>query len=147
MEAQPVWPLGLFILAVVGTFVGMMVASWLLGERHREPSTAEPYEGGILSTGDARLRFAPHFYLMGMLFVIFDVEAVFLFAWAVAARESGWAGYFEVTFFIFVLVATLVWLVRVGALDWGATVRRIRHAPPTRPVSSRPVSKTQHPES
>ena len=67
------------------------------------------------------MRFSVKFYLVVMFFVIFDVEAVFLFAWAVAVRETGWAGYAEVLLFITVLLATL-W--RVGALDWGQGSRR-----------------------
>jgi NADH-quinone oxidoreductase subunit A len=71
-----------------------------------------------------RVRFPAKFYLVAMFFVIFDVEAVFLFAWAVAVRETGWAGYAEVLLFITVLLATLAYLWRVGALDWRQGSRR-----------------------
>jgi NADH-quinone oxidoreductase subunit A len=99
---------------------GMLVLSYLLGQRHQERATGEPYESGIVSTGSAQLRFSAKFYLIAMLFVIFDLETVFIFAWAVAFRELGWAGYLGVLVFIGVLVAALIYEWRVGALDWGS---------------------------
>jgi NADH-quinone oxidoreductase subunit A len=79
----------------------------------------------VRPTNLARVRFPAKFYLVAMFFVIFDVEAVFLFAWAVAVRETGWAGYAEVLLFITVLLATLAYLWRVGALDWRQGSRRV----------------------
>ncbi len=93
--STPLWPLLVYFAAVLLVVGSMIVGSWLLGPRHREPATGEPYESGIRSTGSARLRFAARFYLVAMFFLIFDLEAVFLFAWAVAARELGWAGYWR----------------------------------------------------
>ncbi|MBZ0157532.1 MAG: NADH-quinone oxidoreductase subunit A [Alphaproteobacteria bacterium] len=104
----------------------MLVLSHLLGQRHRERATGEPYESGIVATGSARLRFDIKFYLVAMFFVIFDLEAVFIYAWAVSLRETGWAGYFEMLFFIGVLLAALVYLWRLGALEWGTARRRLR---------------------
>lgn len=83
----------------------------------------EPFEGGIVTVGFARLRLSAKFYLIAMFFVIFDVEAVFLFAWAVAFRELGWPGYIEAVIFIGVLGAALAYLWRLGALDWGPVGR------------------------
>ena len=94
------------------------LASYVLGERHRDPGAGTPYESGIVSEGSARVRVSARFYLVAMFFVVFDLEAVFLFAWAVAAREVGWAGYWEAMMFIGVLVAALIYLWGVGALDW-----------------------------
>jgi NADH-quinone oxidoreductase subunit A len=114
------WPLGVYFGAVV-LLVSLMIAlSSILGERHREKQTDEPYESGIVSTGTARVRFDVKFYLIAMFFVIFDLEAVFIFAWAVSIRENGWSGYAEMAVFIGVLTATLVYLWRVGALEWSA---------------------------
>jgi len=96
---------------------GMLLLSWLLGQRHNERATGEPYESGMPTTGSARLRLSAKFYLVGLIFVIFDLEAAYLFAWAVAAREVGWAGYIEAMVFIGILAAALVYLWRVGALD------------------------------
>jgi NADH-quinone oxidoreductase subunit A len=119
----PLWPFGLFFAAVVLLTAGMLGLSYILGQRHREHDTALPYEGGVVSTGTARVRLSARFYLIAMFFVIFDLEAVFIFAWAVAARELGWPGYWEILVFIAILAATLAYLWRVGALDW-AEVRR-----------------------
>jgi len=111
--------LPLIVYSVLVAFVTVvMLASYVLGQRHWEPTTGTPYESGIVSEGSARARLSARFYLIAMFFVVFDLEAVFLFAWAVAAREVGWAGYWEVAIFIGVLVAALIYLWGVGALDW-----------------------------
>jgi NADH-quinone oxidoreductase subunit A len=98
----------------------MLGLSHLLGEHHRERSTDFPYESGIVSEGSARVRLSAKFYLVAMFFVIFDLEAIFIFAWAVAVRETGWLGYAEVSIFIVVLLVALGYLWRVGALEWGS---------------------------
>jgi NADH-quinone oxidoreductase subunit A len=103
-------------LAVLVT--ATMLACYVLGERHRDPGVGTPYESGIVSEGSARVRLSALFYLVAMFFVVFDLEAVFLFVWAVAAREVGWAGYWEVVLFIGVLVVALIYLWGVGALAW-----------------------------
>lgn len=114
------------VLLLVGGLIGV---SHGLGERHRQPGTHEPYESGIVSVGFGRLRFPAYFYLVAMLFVIFDLEAVFIFAWAIAFREVGWAGYIEILIFIGILLAALVYLWRMGALDWaGLGTRRWRRS-------------------
>lgn len=103
------------ILALVGLMLGL---SYVLGQRHSAPSTAQPYESGMVPVGDARIRFPAQFYLVAMFFVVFDLEVVFIYAWAIAAREAGWAGYLEMLVFVVILFAALVYLWRVGALDW-----------------------------
>lgn len=113
-----VWPFVVYFIAVILVVAGMLAVSYVLGQRHREPATGEPYESGILSEGSAHVRLSAKFYLVAMFFVIFDLEAVFIFLWAIAGRELGWAGYCEALIFIGVLVATLAYLWRVGALDW-----------------------------
>src|SRR6188508_170227 len=92
-------------LAVLVT--ATMLASYVLGERHRDPGAGTPYESGIVSEGSARVRVSARFYLVAMFFVVFDLEAVFLFAWAIAFREVGWAGYIEILVFVSILVAAL----------------------------------------
>lgn len=120
------WPFGVY-LALVGFIVAaMLLLSFALGQHHHDRSTDAPYESGILSEGTARVRFSAKFYLVAMFFVIFDLEAVFLFAWSVAVREAGWAGYLEVVVFVGVLVATLAYLWRVGALDWKSGPRIVK---------------------
>lgn len=121
------WPLGVYIAGVVGVVCVMVVASFFLGSRHDDRATGEPYESGIVSEGSARVRMTSQFYLMAMLFVIFDLEAVFIFSWATAVRELGWSGYAVISLFIVLLLVALVYLCRVGALRWGP-------APPTRPA-------------
>jgi NADH-quinone oxidoreductase subunit A len=120
------WPLVAYFTFVVFLVVAVLAVSYLLGQRHSEPATGEPYEGGIVSEGSARVRFSVRYYLVAMFFVVFDLEAVFLFAWAGAARELGWTGYCEVLLFVGVLVAALIYLWRVGALDWAREPRGSR---------------------
>lgn len=122
----PFWPLIVYFIAVLILVVGMLVTSYVLGERHRESSTDIPYESGMDPTSSARLRFPAEFYLIGMFFVIFDLESVFTFAWAIAAKDPRvrWFGFAEIAIFILILLAALVYLWRVGALDWGASRRK-----------------------
>ena len=121
-----VWPILLYFILVVGLIAVMIGLSYVLGERHMQRSTGLPYEGGIVSFGSAQVRLSPKFYLIAMFFVVFDLESVFIFAWAIVGKEVGWAGYFEVLVFIGVLVATLIYLWRIGALDWASTGRARR---------------------
>jgi NADH-quinone oxidoreductase subunit A len=102
-------------LFVVGVMVGL---SYVLGQRHQGRETNDPYESGIKTTGSARVRFSAKFYLVAMLFVIFDLEVVFIFAWALAARELGWPGYWGLLVFVLILIVGLLYEWRMGALDW-----------------------------
>jgi len=123
-----VWPLliyGLIVLSLVGAMLGV---SYLLGGRHNDRATNDPYEGGILSTGSARIRFSAQFYLIAMLFVIFDVETIFILAWAIAFRELGWYGYAGVMIFVILLVVVLIYEWRNGALDFGPDGKKILKA-------------------
>ncbi len=126
MPSAPLWPLALYFALVLILVAGILGLSYVLGQRHRQRATGEPYESGIVPTGSARLRLAAKYYLVAMFFVIFDLEAVFIFAWAVAFQEVGWAGYAEVLVFIGVLVGALIYIWKLGALDWGTTRRRRR---------------------
>jgi NADH-quinone oxidoreductase subunit A len=123
-DAAALWPLGVYFLTVIGIVSIMIVISSRLGERHREKQTNEQYESGIVSTGTSRVRFDIKFYLIAMFFVIFDLEAVFIFAWAVSIRDTGWQGYGEMLVFIGILTATLVYLWRIGALNWSAFIKK-----------------------
>jgi len=118
LSEPALWPLALYAACAILAAAAMLAVSYVLGQRHRERSTGQPYESGIISTGSARLRFANKFYVVAMLFVVFDVESVFIFAWAVAARELRWAGYAALVVFVAVLAAALAYLWRSGALDW-----------------------------
>lgn len=113
------WMLAVYFGAIVGLVALMLALSAVLGERQISAPTLQPFESGMLPVGSARVRFPSQFYLVAMLFVIFDLEAVFIYAWAVAARELGWLGYAELVIFVVVLALALAYLWRVGALDWG----------------------------
>src|SRR5277367_6533226 len=120
------WPLAVYFGLVIFLVALVLLLSYLLGQRHSEPATGQPYEGGIVSEGSARVRLSVRYYLVAMFFVVFDLEAVFLFAWAGAVRELGWAGYYEVVLFVGVLFAALTYLWKIGALDWVREPRRSR---------------------
>jgi NADH-quinone oxidoreductase subunit A len=113
------WPLVVYFGVAVALIVLMVGLSYLLGQRHRGGATGEPYESGMVPTGSAWMQFDVKYYLVAMFFVIFDLEALFIFAWAVSLREAGWAGFIEALIFIVILVAGLVYIWSMGALDWG----------------------------
>jgi NADH-quinone oxidoreductase subunit A len=113
------WPFliyALCVMLVVGVMIGL---SYMLGERHKEKLTDEPFESGIPPTGNARLRFSSHFYLIAIFFVIFDLDAVFIMVWAISFRELGIAGYIGIVVFIGILLAVLVYEIGIKALDFG----------------------------
>lgn len=115
-KTMELWPLAVYAGLVAATVVAILAISYLLGERHRGRATGLPYESGIGPTGTARRPLPVNFYLVAALFVIFDVETVFLLVWAGAFRRAGWAGYVEVVVFAGVMAAALFYLWRVGAL-------------------------------
>jgi NADH-quinone oxidoreductase subunit A len=122
-----VWPLAVYFAVVLLIVVVMLGASWVLGQRHREFATGSQYESGIVSQGSAHARLSVKFFLVAAFFVVFDLEAIFLFLWAVAGRDLGWPGYIEALIFSGILLVALVYLLRTGALDWyGVTSEKER---------------------
>lgn len=112
-------PLIIYFGACLSVTAVMLGGAYLLGQRHRPKTAADqPFESGVVPTGDVHLRFSVHFYLLAIFFVIFDMETVFLFAWSVALKESGWPGFLVALIFISVLLATLIYLNAIDALDW-----------------------------
>ena len=111
-------PILIHLVIAVLLSAGLILISWLIGERRPTRAKLTPYECGILPTGDARQPFAVKFYLVAMLFILFDVEAIFLFPWAVAFRELGMFGFVEMLLYILVLLAGYIYLWKKGALDW-----------------------------
>src|SRR5438552_11988529 len=101
--------------AVAGAIVTL---SWLIGQRKPTRAKMSPYECGVAPVGDARERFSVSFYLVGMLFILFDVEAVFLYPWAVVYKSLKWLGFIEMFLYIIVLFAGYVYIWKKGALDW-----------------------------
>lgn len=127
-SAITLWPMLLYALLVVVLLSVILGLSYLLGQHHHDRATNEPYEGGILQAGSARLRFSAQFYLVAMLFVIFDVEAVFIMLWALGFYELGWPGYVGAAIFIGQLVVVLIYEWGIGALDVGPNARKIMRA-------------------
>lgn len=117
------WVLLAYAVAVIALVAGMIGVSYVLGQRHLKRATRQPFESGIVPVGYARFRLPVQFYLVAMFFVIFDLEAAFLYAWATAVRQAGWSGYIVMLVFIVTLLAALVYLWRARALDWGPQPR------------------------
>ena len=122
------WPFLVYAFLAFGIAGIMIGLSYFLGERHKGKTTDEPYESGIPPTGNARLRFSSHFYLIAMFFVIFDLDAAFVIAWAISFRESGLAGYLGVLVFILLLMVVLVYELGIGALNFGPNGKKILRA-------------------
>src|SRR3954469_18975236 len=93
--------------------------SLLLGPKKPTPEKLAPYECGMPPVGDARERMSVKFYLVAMIFLLFDIEVAFLYPWAMALRELGWPGFVQVVLFMVLLLAGYVYVWRKGALDWG----------------------------
>jgi NADH-quinone oxidoreductase subunit A len=106
----------LLVLVLIGVI--LFLTHWL-GEKKRTLEKARPYECGIIPTGSAGFHSPVPFYLVAVFFVVFDVEAAFIFSWAVAMNELGWAGWLRISFFIILLLLTLVYVWKKGGLDWG----------------------------
>ncbi len=109
----------LFLFGLSLMFAVMMVVmSHMVGPRRPTPVKAEPYESGIPPLGDTRERFAVKYYVTAVLFLLFDVEVVFLFTWGVVFRELGLSGFLAILIFLALLVAGLLYEWKKGALDW-----------------------------
>lgn len=119
------FPLVLYSAIVIVLIVALTAVSHLLGQKRKDHATHEVYESGQLSVGSAQFKVSVPFYLTAILFIIFDLEAVFLIAWAISIRETGWLGYIEVFIFIAILIAGLIYLWRSGALEWRTERQRI----------------------
>jgi NADH-quinone oxidoreductase subunit A len=115
----------LVTLALIGVL--LLSARWL-GARRHSPQKELPYESGVVPSGTARLAWPVPFYLVAIFFIVFDVEAAFIFSWAVANDLLGMPGLIHITVFIVVLLAGLIWLWIKGALDWGPSSERRPHA-------------------
>ena len=111
--------LGLYALIATGLILLLLILARFLGQRTYSDAKGAPYESAVEPTGDARLREPVPFYLVAIFFIVFDIEAVFVVSWAVAYDLLGWAGFWQITFFIVVLFSGLVYLWKMGGLDWG----------------------------
>jgi NADH-quinone oxidoreductase subunit A len=111
-------PLLLMFLAAMAVSGGILGVSALIGRHRSSPAKDQPYECGILPTGDAREPFPVHFYLVGLVFILFDIEAIFLYPWALVYRDLKWFGFVEMVLYIVILLAGYIYLWKKGALDW-----------------------------
>lgn len=122
--------LALYTAIVLGLLGLLLILTRWLGERKSDPEKARPYECGVIPTGGARFRYPVPFYLVAVFFLIFDVETALIFSWAVAMEELGWRGWLQISFFIIILLLSLVYLWKKGGLDWRS--RSIPKASPPR---------------
>ncbi len=106
------------LLAVV-IAAALIVISYVFGKRVRNKVKDTPYESGIVPTGDARGRFSVKFYLVAMLFILFDIEAIFLYPWAVVYRDLKMFGFIEMLVFVVLILSGFFYIWKKGALDWG----------------------------
>jgi NADH-quinone oxidoreductase subunit A len=115
-------------LLAMATAAGLITVSYLLGKRVRNRVKDMPYESGMVPTGDARHRFSVKFYLVAMLFILFDIEAIFLYPWAVVYRELKMFGFIEMLVFVVPILAGFFYIWKKGALDWSpdSTLNRKR---------------------
>ncbi len=110
----------LIYTAVTVVLIGvLLLAAWWLGARRTSPAKQMPYESGVAPSGSARLAWPVPFYLVAIFFIVFDVETAFIFTWAIGWDALGLAGLIQITVFITILFAGLVWLWLKGGLDWG----------------------------
>lgn len=112
---------GILLLAVLALGIGlfMIFANSIMGNKKPNDAKYQPFECGVEPIALPQGRMPIHFYVVAMLFVVFDVELVFLFPWAVLVRELGWFGLIEMGFFLLIVVAGFVYAWKQGALDWG----------------------------
>ena len=113
------WPFGVYFLGVLLLVATMLGLSWVLGQRRANAATNMPFESGVISVGSPQVQMSVEFYMVAILFVLFDLETVFILAWAVAFFELGWSGFAAVFIFIAVLVIALIYEFSTGSLDWG----------------------------
>jgi NADH-quinone oxidoreductase subunit A len=106
-----------FVVAVAFGIVTLLIARLVVPSRYSQVKL-DPYECGIEAAGDARDRYSIRYFLVAMLFLIFDVETIFLYPWAVIVDELAWFGFIEMVVFLFILVVGYFWAWREGALEW-----------------------------
>ncbi|MGA2482044.1 MAG: NADH-quinone oxidoreductase subunit A [Candidatus Acidiferrales bacterium] len=115
---QPYAPLLIHLIAAMLLSGAILLASGLVGWRRPNRAKQEPYECGMHPSGDAREPFSVKFYLVAMIFILFDVEAIFLYPWAYIFRELHWFGFGEMVMYIAILLVGYIYLWKKGALDW-----------------------------
>jgi NADH-quinone oxidoreductase subunit A len=122
------WSAIAFILAAIGLVVFMLVVPRLLGGRSQGSQKEEVFEAGVVGSGNARIRLSAKFYLVAIFFVIFDLEALYLYAYAVSVREAGWLGFAAAAVFITILIIGLIYELSLGAMNWAPADKRRKKA-------------------
>ncbi len=117
------FPVLLQALIAMALAAGLLTASYVFGKRVRNRIKDTPYESGITPTGDARERFSVKFYLVGMLFILFDIEAIFLYPWVVVYRELKMFAFVELLVFVILILSGFFYIWKKGALDWSGSDR------------------------
>jgi NADH-quinone oxidoreductase subunit A len=118
------WPVLIMIGLGAGFAGGNIVLSQFLGPSKPSPEKSAPYECGMPAVGDARERHSVKFYLVAMIFLLFDIEIAFLYPWAVAFRDLGMTGFLQVLTFFALLVTGYIYVWRKGAFDWSSERER-----------------------
>ncbi|WP_394755079.1 NADH-quinone oxidoreductase subunit A [Rhodoferax sp.] len=118
MSLDQYLPIFLFILVGIGVGVAPQVLGYVLGPNLPDPAKNSPYECGFEAFGDARMKFDVRYYLVAILFILFDLEIAFLFPWAVSLKEIGALGFWSVMVFLTILVVGFIYEWKKGALDW-----------------------------
>ena len=111
-------PILMMVVVATGFAVGTIAASYYLGRRVNTAAKLMPYECGITPTGNARERFSVKFYLVAMLFILFDIEAIFLYPWVVVYRELKMVAFVEMLIFVILILSGFFYIWKKGALDW-----------------------------
>ena len=112
------WSAIAYLLAATGLVAFMLIVPRLLGGRSSGSQKEENFEAGVLPAGSARIRLSAKFYLVAIFFVIFDLEALFLYAYSISVREVGWVGFATASIFIVILFIGLLYELRLGAMNW-----------------------------
>lgn len=120
-------PLLLHFLIAFVVAGAIVTLSWLIGQRKVTRAKMSPYECGVAPVGDARERFSVKFYLVAMLFILFDVEAVFLYPWAIILRDLKMFGFWEMLVYVGIVLVGLFYVWKKGVLDWGQTAGQRGH--------------------
>ena len=118
MSLEQYLPVLLFILVGLAIGVAPQVIGFILGPNRPDPAKNSPYECGFEALEDARMKFDVRYYLIAILFILFDLEIAFLFPWAVALKEIGWLGFVDMMIFLAILVLGFAYMWIKGALDW-----------------------------
>jgi NADH-quinone oxidoreductase subunit A len=120
------FPVLLQVLIACAVGGGMIAISHILGKRLRNPVKDSPYECGVPPVGSARERFSVKFYLVAMIFILFDLEAIFLYPWVVVFRDLGWFGFIVMLLFVDLILTGFYYIYKKGVLDWSQLAAQVR---------------------